>query len=68
MSGDDEPLWTSDDVAKHLHVSRSWVEHAAPRGVIPSVMIGRMRRFRPEEIRKIGRDGLVVAADRKRGG
>lgn len=68
MNDDDEPLWTVEDVARHLQVSRSWVEHNAPRGVIPSVMIGRMRRFRPADIRKIGRDGLSVGSRRKRGG
>jgi excisionase family DNA binding protein len=62
---DDEPMWTSDDVAKFLQVSRSWVEHAAPSGVIPSVMIGRLRRFRPDDIRKISRDGLPVRGSSK---
>ena len=47
----DEPLWTADDVARYLAVSKSWVEHNAPSGVIPSVKIGRMRRFVPSQIR-----------------
>lgn len=68
MSDDDEPLWTSEDVARHLQVSRSWVEHNAPRGVIPSIMIGRMRRFRPAEIRRIGREGLSGGVRDKRRG
>lgn len=63
----DEPMWTSDDVAKHLQVSKSWVEHAAPRGLIPSVMIGRLRRFRPEDIRRICRDGLPSRGKPKKG-
>ena len=48
---DDEQLWTSEDVAKFLQVSKSWVEHAAPKGLIPSHVIGRMRRFVPSEIK-----------------
>ena len=53
----DEPLWTATEVARYLNVSKSWVEHVAPAGGIPSVMIGRMRRFVPDEIRKFARSG-----------
>jgi excisionase family DNA binding protein len=65
MSHPDEPLWTSDDVARFLAVSRSWVEHNAPRGVIPSVKIGRMRRFVPSEIRAFA--GTDVPTKRTKG-
>ncbi len=51
MSSPDEGLWTVDDVAHYLAVSKSWVEHAAPQGLIPSIKIGRMRRFVPSQIR-----------------
>lgn len=54
---DAERLWTAADVAQYLRVSRSWVEHAAPAGTIPSVTIGRFRRFVPAEIREFALRG-----------
>ena len=45
-------LFTPDDVASILHVSAAWVrDHATrkhPR--LPSVKVGKLLRFRPEEI------------------
>ena len=57
IRANDEALWTAADVADYLHVSKSWVEHNAPAGRIPSVMIGRMRRFVPAEIREFALRG-----------
>ena len=47
MSG---PLLTADQVAKQLGVPRSWVYEQSRRGLIPTVMLGRYRRYRAEAI------------------
>jgi excisionase family DNA binding protein len=44
MSKLDE-LLTADDVAELLHIPRSTVSDYARRGVLPSIMLGRHRRF-----------------------
>ncbi len=46
-----EPLWTAIQVARYLGCSRSWVYLHAEDGTLPSVRIGGLRRFVPEEIR-----------------
>jgi excisionase family DNA binding protein len=43
-------LMTLNEVKDILHVSESTVKKMAARGDIPSVKIGRARRFRPEDI------------------
>jgi excisionase family DNA binding protein len=45
-----EPLLTVQDVARLLGVPVSWVYEHAERGTLPSVRIGRYRRFVAEEI------------------
>jgi excisionase family DNA binding protein len=45
-------LWTADDVADYLKVSRSWVYHRAESGRLPHVKVGgALLRFKPSEIR-----------------
>ena len=44
MSGLDE-LLTVDEVAELLHIPRSTVTDYARRGVLPSIKLGRHRRF-----------------------
>jgi excisionase family DNA binding protein len=44
MSGLDD-LLTADEVAELLHIPRSTVSDYARRGVLPSVKLGRHRRF-----------------------
>lgn len=44
MSKLDE-LLTSDEVAELLHIPRSTVSDYARRGVLPSIKLGRHRRF-----------------------
>lgn len=47
------PLLTAGEVARWLKVSRAWVsQHACGRHkpVIPSVKIGKTRRFRAEDV------------------
>jgi excisionase family DNA binding protein len=46
-----ETLWGVMDVARYLRTSRSWTYKAVERGVLPVVRIGRLVRFRPEDIR-----------------
>ncbi len=48
-----ESLWTADDVAAYLKVSRSWVYHRAESGRLPHVRVGGLIRFQPREIRAI---------------
>jgi predicted DNA-binding transcriptional regulator AlpA len=45
-------LFTPDDVARILHVSAAWVRDHATRKQprLPSVKVGKLLRFRPEEI------------------
>lgn len=45
-----ESLLTVDDVARRLSVPRSWVYSSAEAGTLPSVKVGRYRRFVPSEI------------------
>lgn len=40
-----EELLTADEVAELLHVRRSTVSDYARRGVLPSIKLGRHRRF-----------------------
>ena len=47
MSGS---LLTADDVAELLGVPKSWVYEQSRRGVIPTVTLGRYRRYRREAI------------------
>lgn len=43
-------LLTADDVAEMLGVPKSWVYAASRRGELPTVTLGRYRRYRPEAI------------------
>lgn len=44
-------LWDTNDVARFLKVSRSWVYHRAEAGLLPCVRIGSLLRFDPEVVR-----------------
>jgi len=50
-----EPLWIAKQVAAYLQVSTSWVYMHAESGTIPSVRIGGLRRFVPEQVRAYAR-------------
>jgi excisionase family DNA binding protein len=57
-------LFTPDDVASILHVSAAWVRDHATRKQprLPSVKVGKLLRFRPEEIEEwIQEQGKGVA-------
>ena len=43
-------LLTVEDVAGELRVPRSWVYNAAGAGRIPSLKVGRYRRFRRTDL------------------
>jgi excisionase family DNA binding protein len=43
-------LLTADQVARILGVPRSWVYEQSRNGRIPTVTLGRYRRYRPESI------------------
>jgi excisionase family DNA binding protein len=45
-----DPLLTAGDVGRLLGVPASWVYEQARRGRIPTVTLGRYRRFRREAI------------------
>lgn len=50
-----QPLMTTSDVAAWLQVSRAWVsQHACGkrRPVLPSVKLGKVRRFRKDDIER----------------
>jgi excisionase family DNA binding protein len=44
------PLLTADEVATLLGVPKSWVYEQSRQGLIPTVPLGRNRRFRREAI------------------
>lgn len=50
-----EPLWKSEDVAKYLGVSRSWVYHAVERGALPHLRPAGLLRFDAAAIRAYAR-------------
>jgi excisionase family DNA binding protein len=43
-------LWTAEEVAERLGVPISWVYEQSRSGRIPTVTLGRYRRYRPEAI------------------
>ncbi|HTS79294.1 MAG TPA: helix-turn-helix domain-containing protein [Myxococcaceae bacterium] len=45
-----DALWTVQDVARHLSVSRAWVYEKAALGELPVVHVGALRRFQPSAI------------------
>ena len=51
-SGVRQSLWSVGDVALYLRASRSWVYKAAAKGAIPSIRVGSLLRFDPDEIRE----------------
>lgn len=73
MKTNDETLWTANDVAKYLQVSRSWVYHRAEAGELPCFRIGGHLRFSPEQVRgfvrgKSTEPAKVIALTKRRAG
>jgi excisionase family DNA binding protein len=48
-------LWDSNDVARYLKVSRSWVYHRAEAGQLPHLRVGGLLRFDAEVVRAFAR-------------
>jgi excisionase family DNA binding protein len=53
-----EPLWTIDDVAEYLGVSRRQVDYFLADGQLTSIRIGRQHRFEPKAVQRAARGGL----------
>jgi len=49
-SNSDSSLWTAHEVADLLGVSHEYVWQLSREGRIPTVSLGRARRYRPESI------------------
>ncbi len=47
-----EPLWTVDDVARFLAMSKQWVYKHAELGTLPCIRLGSALRFQPEAVRR----------------
>ena len=45
-----ELLLTAKDVAERLQITEAWVHEAARTGDLPSIQIGRFRRFEQADI------------------
>lgn len=61
-------LWTVDDVARYLRMSRSWVQKASSAGRLPTIRLGATVRFDPETIRAWARGergGKVITLPRR---
>jgi excisionase family DNA binding protein len=54
-SREEQTLWDTQDVAKYLNVSRSWVYHRAESGELPCLRIGGLLRFDPKAIHAFAR-------------
>jgi len=57
ISGEPEGLWTPQQVANYLKVSRSWVYQKAEAGLIPVIRMpgSSLLRFKPDAIRAFAR-------------
>jgi excisionase family DNA binding protein len=54
----DESLWTAEDVASYLRISLSMVYKLRRTKRLPSVAIGALYRFDPNQVRAFGRGDL----------
>lgn len=54
----DEPLWTAEDVAGYLQISLSMVYKLRRTKRLPSIAIGALYRFDPNQVRAFGRGEL----------
>lgn len=51
-------LWTAEEVAEYLKVSKGTVDQWAKAGRVPVVKVGTLNRFRPEDIEQWVADRL----------
>ncbi len=54
----DEPLWTAENVAAYLKISLSMVYKLRRTKRLPSIAIGALYRFNPEQVRAFARGEL----------
>ena len=50
-----DELWDSNDAARYLKVSRSWVYQRAESGLLPCLRVGGLVRFDPATVRAFAR-------------
>jgi hypothetical protein len=57
VSEKDEAMWTYDDVAAHLKMSRRWVQDKVSAGLLRAYLLpgSRIVRFMPAEVRAFAR-------------
>jgi excisionase family DNA binding protein len=53
-----DPVGDVHDAARWLGVSVPSVERGVRAGLIPSIKVGRLRRFRRSEVLAVGREGV----------
>ncbi|MBL8852894.1 MAG: helix-turn-helix domain-containing protein [Planctomycetaceae bacterium] len=53
-----DPIGDVHDAARWLGVSVPSVERGVRVGLIPSIKVGRLRRFRKSEVLAVGREGV----------
>ena len=46
----DDQLFTAKDVAAWLNITEAWVQQQAREGDLPSIALGRYRRFRAADV------------------
>jgi excisionase family DNA binding protein len=69
-----EPLWTVEETAKFLNMSKNWVYRRTESGEIPHGKLGRVIRYSPARIREYAAQlhaaasspNVVSLADRRR--
>lgn len=56
-----EPLWTVEETARYLNMSKSWVYRHTENGEIPHAKFGRITRYSPARIRQYQEELHTVA-------
>lgn len=51
MTSSDDRLWTADEVARYLGIHVQTVYRKVRAGTLSVVRVGRLMRFRPEDVR-----------------
>lgn len=57
-----EPLWTVEDVARYLRLEAETIRAMARRDELPAIKVGRVWRFRGEEIKIWGKRAIDEAS------
>lgn len=59
-----EGMWDAEEVAAFLKVDKDSVYRWVAQGRLPSVKVGRLTRFRPEDVRSVAEKGLPEPAEK----